>query len=179
MNIENIKIALIDKPTPEDLMGVKRRALVTVGKAPVTPPSTKWLHDIADAEHSPIRYLMFSFSIQGIPYWLSTELSRHVHAQPYIKSQRNDRQSNYDRNEARQDAPVDMIWDINGEEIMAIAHKRLCGKATKEARMIVGEMCRQILFDYPFYEGLLVPNCVYRGGVCHEIGGSCIKEDNG
>ena len=92
-------------------------------------------------EDSPIRTLQFAFYLEGVPYWVSTHLARHVHAQPFIRSQRNDRQDEYDRNAARQDAPVDMIWYMNAEELMTIAEKRLCRLAAKETREAVKMMC--------------------------------------
>jgi len=110
-----MKITLLKHPTEEDWLEVKRRALVTVGKTPIEPPSMAWKRDILKARHSPIRYLRFSFLIEDIPYWVSVHLCRHVHAQPYVKSQRNDRQREYDRTKAPQDAPVNMIWDMNAE----------------------------------------------------------------
>ena len=107
-----MKIDLIDYPSDYDWMEVKRRALVTVGKSPINSPSSEWKHSILKARHSPIRYLIYSYYME-IPYWVSTHLARHVHAQPYIKSQRNDRQSDYDRDAARQDATISMIFDVN------------------------------------------------------------------
>ena len=71
------------------------------------------------AWHSPIRRLIYSFYME-IPYWVSVHLCRHVHAQPYVKSQRNGRQSEYDRNGARQDETVCMIWDVNAEELQEV-----------------------------------------------------------
>lgn len=167
MNVQMIRF-----PHDTDWMEVKRRALVTVGKRPVTEPTLEWKRAMLDAEHSPIRYLQFSFLLE-IPYWLSTEFSRHVHAQPYIRSQRNDRQDNYDRNEARQDAQVTMIWDMSAEELMTICHKRLCSKATREAQYIMTLIAQQVINTCPEFDGYLVPMCEYRGGRCHEVGGSC------
>lgn len=165
-----MKATLMSYPSDNDWMQVKRRALVTVGLTPVTKPTQEWKHAILQARHSPIRRLMFSFYLQDIPYWLSTELSRHhVGCEKYIKSQRNDRQSNYDRNAARQDAPVNMIWDINGQSLMILANKRLCGQARPQARQIMRQICDQVVEVCPEYDGLLVPLCGYCGGVCHEM----------
>lgn len=136
-----MKIDLIDYPSDYDWMEVKRRALVTVGKSPINSPSSEWKRSILKARHSPIRYLVYSYYME-IPYWVSTHLARHVHAQPYIKSQRNDRQSDYDRDAARQDATISMIFDVNAEELQVIANKRLCQQAAKETRTVVWEMCR-------------------------------------
>lgn len=162
-------ITLIEAPSELDWMEVKRRALVTVGKRPVTPPTSDWKRAILNARHSPIRYLRYSFYLHDVPSWVSVHLCRHVHAQPYVKSQRNDRQSGYDRNAARQDMPVDMIIDCNAESLMTIANKRLCMQAAKETRETVMQMCALAIKATPELEGLLVPMCDYCGGVCHEM----------
>ena len=104
-----------------------------------------------------------------IPYCVSVHLCRHVHAQPYVRSQRNDRQDEYDRNNAPQDAPVNMILDVNAEELMVIANKRLCNQASPETRAVVQEMCDLVEERCPEFKGLLVPMCEYCGGVCHEM----------
>lgn len=161
------KITLIEYPTEKDWMEVKRRALVTVGKKPINPPKAEWKRSILNARHSPIRYLRFSFLLEDIPSWVSVHLCRHVHAQPYVKSQRNDRQSDYDRNKAPQDAPISMIWDINAEELMVIANKRLCNMAADETRQTVKEMCYLAVNACPEFEPFLVPMCDYAG--CHEM----------
>lgn len=162
-------VELLEYPDAKAWEECKRRALVTIGKRPVTPPTADWKHAILEARHSPIRYLRYSFYFKGIPSWVATHLCRHVHAQPYVKSQRNDRQKEYDRNAARQDAPVDMILDVNAEELMVIANKRLCMQAAKETREAVQAMCKWALHVSPEMVGLLVPMCEYHGGTCHEM----------
>ena len=142
--VQLLKVELLEKPTEKDWLEVKRRALVTVGKKPVKAPDEEWKHSILKARHSPIRRLNFSFYIE-CPYWVSVHLCRHIHAQPYVKSQRNDRQNDYDRNSAPQDATVCMIWDINAEELMVIANKRLCRQASDETRQVVRKMCKLVL----------------------------------
>lgn len=174
-----MKVELIEKPTENDWLEVKRRALVTIGKKPITPPDDEWKHKILRARHSPIRRLHYSFYIE-CPYWVSVHLCRHIHAQPYVKSQRNDRQSDYDRNSAPQNAMVSMIWDMTAEELMTIANKRLCSLTAKETREVVQKMCDLVLYDAPEYRGLLEPYCAYWGR-CQEIK-PCFKKagaDNG
>lgn len=168
-----MNITLLEHPTEKDWMEVKRRALVTIGKQAVTPPTDEWKRSILEARHSPIRYLRFSFLIEDIPYWIAMHLVRHIHAQPYVKSQRNDRQDNYDRTAAPQNSPVTMIWDMNAEELCVIANKRLCRMAAKETQNVVREMCNQVVAVCPEFDGLLVPMCDYQGGVCHEMNGGC------
>jgi thymidylate synthase ThyX len=161
-------VKLIEFPSERDWMEVKRRAMVTVGKEPVKAPDNAWKRAILEARHSPIRYLRFSFYIE-CPYWVSVHLCRHVHAQPYVRSQRNDRQSDYDRNAARQDEPVQMIWDMDAEELITIANKRLCNKAAAETREVVQEMCNIVNSVRPEFSDVLVPGCAANGGVCHEM----------
>lgn len=103
---------------------------------------------------------------------MSVHLCRHVHAQPYVKSQRNDRQTEYDRNKAPQDSPVNMIWDINGEELCVVANKRLCKMASTETQMVVADMCAKAGEQCPEFKPFLVPMCEYAGG-CKEMNGGC------
>ena len=161
-------VRINEMPIGNDWFEVKRRALVTVGKNAITEPNETWKHAILEARHSPIRRLHFSFYIE-CPYWVSVHLCRHIHAQPYVKSQRNDRQSEYDRNTAPQNETVCMIWDMNAEELMTIANKRLCAQASPETREIVQKMCDLVQDRMPEFRGLLVPMCKYNGGVCHEM----------
>lgn len=169
-----MRVTMIEYPAEIEWMRVKRRALVTVGKKPISPPDERWKREMLRARHSPIRYLRFSFLIEDLPSWVSVHLCRHVHAQPYVKSQRNDRQSEYDRNEAPQNAPVDMIWDMNAEELMVIANKRLCNMAAAETREVVRQMCELVIEKCPEFEPYLVPMCEYAGG-CKELNGGCGK----
>lgn len=163
-----IKVELNEFPSGDDWLEVKKRALVTIGKTAKNAPTDEWKRKILEARHSPIRRLFFSFYIE-CPYWVSVHLCRHIHAQPYIKSQRNDRQADYDRTKAPQDQPVCMIWDMNAEELMNIANKRLCTMASKETREVVQKMCDLVIEKMPEFKSVLVPMCEYHGGVCHEI----------
>ena len=166
-----MEVSLISAPTEETWLEVKQRAFVTMlGDHEVkTPPSSEWKHKILEARHSPIRRLWYSFYFKDIPSWVSVHFCRHVHAQPYVSSQRNDRQKQYDRNKAPQDSPVNMILDVNAEELMVIANKRLCTKASAETRDAVREMCRLAIEATPELNGLLVPMCFYHGMKCHEM----------
>lgn len=62
-----------------------------------------------------------------------------------------------------------MIWDMNAEELMVIANKRLCFQASAETRAIVMHMCAMVEAANPEFKGLLVPMCKYHGGKCHEM----------
>lgn len=166
--MSEFKVELIEWPGADDWMEVKRRTLVTVGKTAKNPPTEEWEKRLLAAMHSPIRRLFFSFYME-IPYWVSVHFCRHVHAQPYVQTQRNDRQASYDRESAPQSAPVRMILDVNAEELITIMHKRLCLQASPETRKIAMEMRRLVLEKCPEFADVLVPNCVYRNGLCTEF----------
>ena len=164
-----MKVTLLKAPTEEDWLLCKQCALVTVGKETQKAPTQEWKMKILKARHSPIRVLQFAVLINDLPSWVSVHLCRHVHAQPFVKSQRNDRQSDYDRTKAPQDAPVDMILYLNAEELMIIANKRLCNQASAETRKVVQMICNEVVKQCPEFTGVLVPMCEYHGGVCHEM----------
>lgn len=165
-----MKVTMLGYPVESDWIAVKQRAIVTIGKTKVVnAPDEKWKRAILMARHSPIRYLRFSFLMEDIPYWVSVHLCRHVHAQPYVRSQRNDRQDQYDRNAARQDAPVTMIFDVNAEELITIANKRLCGQTAAETRELVKMMCAEVVSRCPEFQTELVPQCVRNNGKCFEM----------
>lgn len=165
-----MRVTLVDYPKEKDLLWMKECTLVTVGKEPATVPTTEWLHKMLEARHSPIRELWYRFRLDDIPYYVSVHLVRHhVDFHPYVKSQRNDRQNEYDRRSAPQDAPVSMCLSLNAESLMNLANKRLCAQASEETRQVVQMMCTLVQQFCPEFEGLLVPMCEYHGGKCHEI----------
>lgn len=164
-----MKVEIIRHPREEDWMLAKIAALETVSLKAVNPPSFEWKRDLLNSMHSPLRVLPFYFRITDVPSWVSVHLVRHVHATPFVESQRNDRQNNYDRRKAPQDAPVNMGWYMTAEELINISHKRLCRLASKETREVVEEICRQVIEIMPEFESVLVPNCYYRGGRCTEF----------
>ena len=174
MNVEIIKY-----PTEEEWLLVKKCTLVTVGKETNKPPTEKFKRDILRARHSPIRELRFVFYLTDIPYWVSVHLCRHVHAQPYVRTQRNDRQNEYDRESAPQNAPVDMMWSVNGEELITIANKRLCNMASKETKELVRMICQKVNEVCPEFKSELVPMCVRNGGVCYEMFPCRERKDTG
>lgn len=173
----NVGIEVLKYPTEEDWMLAKQCASVTSGKRAKYQPDEEWKRQMLDSRHSPIRTLQFCFLLTNVPYWVSVHLVRHVHAQPFVKSQRDDRQSEYKRNEAPQDAPVDMCWYMNAEELMTIANKRLCNQASPETRHVIKLICLSVLETNPEFEGFLVPMCAYRGGRCGELR-SCGKNES-
>lgn len=165
-----MKIELVKYPTESDWLWAKQCALVTVGKESEVPPTLDWKRRSLEARHSYIRELKFGFLLTDVPYWVAMHLVRHhVGCQPYVRTQRNDRQAEYDRGKAPQDAPVNLIWSMNAESLMTIANKRLCKQAAKETSSIVASMCVLVKDKCPEFTKQLVPICEYHGGVCHEM----------
>lgn len=164
-----VTINLIRTPSIEDMKLCKMCAFATIGKETELIPRNKWLHDIMEARHSPIRELHFAFEFIGLPSYIATHFARHIHARPYVQTQRNDRQSNYDRRKAPQDAPVRMIWCMEGEELQIVMNKRLCNLADPATKRIAEAMSYLVENCVPYCEGLLKPMCEYHGGVCHEM----------
>lgn len=156
-------VEMWEHPTEEDWMKAKIRCLVTIGKKAVNPPDYDWKVKMLRCRHSPIRKLPFSFYISDMPYWLHVELVRHhVGFQPYVKSQRDDRNNNeVPRGKKPQDAPVNAIIDLNAEALMTLMNKRLCGCATKEMQEFMFTIRKLVIETNPEFEEFLVPMCKY------------------
>lgn len=77
------------------------------------------------------------------------------------------------------DAPVNMIWAMNAEELCVIANKRLCNLAAKETREVVSGMCKLVVDNCPEFADVLVPACVFNGK-CHEMRpcGKFVREES-
>jgi hypothetical protein len=132
-------------------------------------PTDTFKRKLLMSEHTPIRLLEFDWSWKGIPYWLSTEMSRH-RWEKFISSQRDDRLiDDTPRAEKPQGALVNYDGYANMQSLVDVARKRLCYKATAEARGLMEDF-KLSLFDEGFIDEseILVPNCIYRGG-CPEF----------
>ena len=137
-------IELLKYPTEEDLMWVKTCTLNTVGKVSTTAPTDKWIKRLIEAEHSPIRELWFGIKME-IPYWVSVHFVRHhIGVNHYVQTQRTDR-TGVDRNNKPQGELVSHIMSINAQELINMAHKRLCKQASKETREVMQEIVKQVI----------------------------------
>ena len=174
-------VTLLKYPSEQDLAWVKTCTLNTVGKDSVSVPTEEWLHRLAEAEHSPIRELVFGIKME-IPYWVSVHFVRHhIGVNHYVQTQRDDRtQSTFSRDLKPQGQMVTHIMSINAQELIHMAHKRLCRQASPETREVMIAITRAVLHQAPYLKGLLVPLCQYRNGKCTEMF-PCKKEvtDNG
>ena len=165
----SVTVELLKYPTDEDWMWVKTCTLNTVGKEAVKAPTEEWKKRLLESEHSPIRELWFGIKMV-IPYWVSVHFVRHhIGINHYVQSQRNDRQSKYDRTQAPQGELVSHIMSINAAELVFMAHKRLCAQASPETRQVMRMICEEVIKVCPEFKSVLVPLCVYRNGKCTEM----------
>lgn len=120
------------------------------------------------SEHSPIRLLEFDWSWRQIPYFVSTEWSRHKF-EKFISTQRDDRLiDDTPRGKKPQEAPVNFDGYANMQNLIDAWRKRLCFQATKEARGLAEDFKIELHKEHPLEADILCPNCVYRGG-CPEF----------
>jgi hypothetical protein len=159
------KIEIIKHPSDYDWKLCKLAAITTVGKRRVvTMPNDEWKHKILRARHSPIRTLHFLIRLDGVPSFVATHIARHTHLTPFVQSKRDDLQGD---TEVDRWTPVLMMVDINAEELMTLANKRLCGKAHEETRKTVRDMCEAVIETNPEFAPFLVPFCKQYG--CQEM----------
>lgn len=167
---------------------VKRAMLKTQGLRPKTPLPTNeqkrlWLM----CEHSPIKLLEFWIDMDELRQWIGVHLLRHPFTLPFICSQRNDRQKDYEsyvnsiirtlsddilnseefkngniRDFLPQGSLNDHTFVMNAQTLINISRKRLCRAASKETReawMMVHEWMKE---NEPQLAACMVPNCIYR-----------------
>ena len=157
----DFNVEILKYPTEDDWMLCKRYTLNKVGKDSTKLPTNEWKHKLLLSEHSPIRTLNFCIKMI-LPYYVSVHFCRlFTGVTHFVQSQRNDRQNNYDRTKAPQDAPVSHIMYVNAQELMFMARRRLCMQADPFTRKVMEEICRQVIEICPEFNGLLVPNCEY------------------
>ena len=149
-------------------------ARMTQGLGEGRPLTLALWEEMLHAEHSPIRSLEFAITWTDMPYWITAHLDRHhVGVQPFTRSQRPDGISPvlYDRTQASQDAPVTFRLVVNTQALINISRRRLCNTASPETRAA----WRKVVYWFsqqadPYMVAIsrvMVPDCIYRGGVCH------------
>lgn len=166
---DNIKVRIIRRPTQHDWERCKDLALHTIGKKWTGSEVTEeWKRKMLKCKHSPIRTLMFTIEME-VPYFVSTHFVRHKFGvEHYVQSQRNDRQSSYDRDLAPQSAMVTHVMDINADALMNMAHRRLCTQADITTRYVMSKICQKVIQVNPEFIDHLVPMCEFLNE-CPEI----------
>ena len=169
-----MEVELLRYPSEQDLAWVKTCTLNTVGRTSTTSPTEEWLERLIKAEHSPIRELWFGIKMI-VPYWVSVHFVRHhIGVNHYIQTQRSDR-TGVLRDEKPQGELVSHIMSVNAQELIFMAHKRLCKQASVETREVMKMIVKEVIKVAPYMKEVLVPLCVYRNGKCTEMF-PCIKE---
>ena len=169
-------IEILRAPNEADLYWVKVCTLNTVGKSTAKGPSEKWLKRLIEAEHSPIRELWFGIKME-IPYWVSVHFVRHhIGVNHYVQTQRSDR-TGTPRDEKPQGEMVSHIMSINAQELIHMAHKRLCRQASHETRTVMQEIVAEVVKVAPYMKSVLVPLCAYRNGRCTEMFSCKVTEE--
>ena len=163
-----MKVELIKYPTEKDLFWCKTCTLNTVGKKVTKIPTEEWIKRLVEAEHSPIRELWFGVKME-IPYWVSVHFVRHhIGVNHYVQTQRTDR-TGINRDELKQSEIVSHIMSINAQELINMAHKRLCRQASEETREVMKMIVDEVIKVAPYMRSVLIPMCKYRGGLCNEM----------
>lgn len=156
-------------------------------------PTPKFIRQLLISEHTPIRLILFNWSWKKIPYWLSTEWSRHKF-EKYISTQRDDRtdglpiihdeedwprywnavdeyikeHGKLPRGKKLQETPVNFDGFANMQNVIDAWRKRMCRTATDDARELAEDFKETLHETHPMESDVLVPNCVYRMG-CPEF----------
>ena len=144
----------------------------TVKKSPLgKEPSKEFKKAILISEHDPIRDIILKFTWRDIKYWVAMHWKTHIW-RSRTNTQRNDRQSDYDRDEAPQRTLIDLVGDPNVQHLIDTWRKRLCFMASPETRELAEDLKIVLHGVEPEISDVLVPNCVYRCG-CPEMGGGC------
>lgn len=163
-----MKVEVLKYPTENDLLWVKQCTLNTVGKSTTKAPTEEWLVKLIEAEHSPMRELWFGIKME-IPYWVSVHFVRHhIGVNHYIQTQRTDR-TGVNRSEKPQGEIVSHIMSVNAQELVFMAHKRLCKQASAETQAVMREIVKKVVEVAPYMKSVLVPLCAYRNGKCTEM----------
>lgn len=125
------------------------------------------LERLYNCEHSPIRTQLFWIELLNIPTFVSVHLVRHnVGVQHFVMSNRKDRGGT---DEATRMTPVNHGMLINAQGLINMARKRLCMQASTETRQVMTAIRRVVEDDDPELAKKMVPECEYRGMICHEL----------
>ena len=121
-------------------------------------------------EHSPIRTQLFKISMYGIPTFVSTHFVRHNIGiiGHFCKTQRDDRIGETEGDRHDRWTPTNHGILCNAQSLINIARKRLCYSSHWATIEVMREIKKQVKLVDPDLYYRLVPECKYRGGICHE-----------
>ena len=151
----------VKKLTDTDLMRRACEMTMHKGKSKVS------LAQMYDCEHSPMRTQLFWVELLAIPTFVSVHLVRHkIGVEHFVTSNREDRggADSVDRN-----TPVNHGMLINAQSLINLARKRLCLKSHQKTQEVMRLLRTAVSASDVHLAARMVPECAYRGGVCHEI----------
>jgi hypothetical protein len=100
---------------------------------------------------------------------VQTHFTRHwLGVEWFVKTSRSDR-TGITRVNKSQDDPVDVEGSANAQALINIARKRLCYLASRETREAFEKLVESLEEIEPELASVLVPECVYRNGLCPEF----------
>ena len=148
-----------------DCAFVRRAAQMTTHGQPVTAGLRSWYR----TEHSPIRARLFWIELLAIPSFVSVHLVRHkIGVEHYVESMRDDRGGAGDT-ETNRLTPVNHGMLVNAQSLIAMSRKRLCYKSHKRTVAVWSRLRKEMLGIDSDLHRYLVPECVYRNGICPEF----------
>ena len=152
-----------------DWTRVKNHCRTTVNKKfTEKEPSLEFKRKLLISEHSPIRIILFDWSWEQMPSWVSVHFARHKW-EKFISTQRDDRKEHdISRNDMPQGTPVDFDGFANMQNLIDSWRKRLCFQASPETRGYAEDFKVVLHEVFPELADVLVPNCLYRCG-CPEM----------
>ncbi len=136
-------------------------ASTTHGKK-VKAPINFWLR----SEHSPVRLIRFLIKLTGVETFVSVHLTRHkIGVDHFVTSNRDDRGGD---NKEDRNTPVNHSMDINAQALLFMGRRRLCYKSHKRTVATMQKIKSAVGASIPELEQYIVPECVYRNGICPE-----------
>ena len=153
----------IEKITPDRVM----REACDMTRKPGANPSKMSLRNIYKCEHSPMHTINFWIKLLEIPTFVSVHLVRHKFGvEHFVESNRDDRGGN---DEVGRNTPVNHGMFLNASAILAISRKRLCYMSHTKTVAIWMRVKKAMAEADPDLADFMVPECVYRGGLCPEM----------
>ncbi len=110
--------------------------------------------------HSTIRSQLFIIRLYGMKNYVAMHLRTHSATGQlmWTSSGRPDLGAEKGRD---RDSKTDMIWIVNAQHLIEMAHFRLCSKASEETQEVL-RLIKEALLDVdPALSTLMVPRCLY------------------
>ncbi len=124
--------------------------------------------------HSPVRTLMYTMELRGVPQFVSEHFVRHTQGiQHFVQSKRDDLSKKIEAAEVTRETPRVHGMLMNAESFINLAKARLCFKAHSQTRLWMAKIIKELEKIEPHLARRMVPNCVFRAGICPEHNGGC------